>query len=679
MMKKLLLFLLLSIPCLAQTNVVYDSNFNVIPNSLELNEYFPALGATTSLAYGLINQTAATSGTAAQVSPALWWEAQGWKSNFGGSQSQAGIFRAWVNDGFGAAATNPVWTLDSSVNGGSFGNAMTFDSQGNLQVTGLSVTGSNAVRFPGVVVSQYNNFLINDQGGQTTGMYIIPTNNTNENQLTIDLNNANETFKIYGNSKIDQDVSTGGSPSFSAITSLSTALSVGNGGMGGTTHTAHGVLLGEGSSAVAASSAGTLGYPFLSGGSSADGAYGQLNLAGSGVTGILPYGNLGLTFNDSLSSSGGTVTLLNDAASGTSEYYGFNAASALGFHALPTVPVGANPTATIGLTASNGTASTFMRSDAAPALGQGISPTWTQPHKFSINNSSATPNQVILVNTATSSPSIIPSSPALTLEHSFYNGSSPTPSWMRLYLQSSGSYDALNIDFSQDSGSTWTNVFQLPLSTSVGISLPTLLTANGFTDTANGGTSNMFFQSGGLELNGMSGNSQTYILYDDTYNIASDAHISFRTIEDSDETASIGLPRVAAANFSVSSSTSLAIVTNLSINANAGQSYTFHACFNVSPDVVGGEKYAIGGTATATSVIYEIHAINNSTSANSITSKQTSLGGSAGASGATDSYVQIDGSIVVNAAGTLGVEFAQNTASGTSTVLAGSSFSVSTY
>jgi Chaperone of endosialidase len=43
----------------------------------------------------------------------------------------------------------------------------------------------------------------------------------------------------------------------------------------------------------------------------------------------------------------------------------------------------ANPTASVGLTAVNGTATTAMRSDAAPRLNQGISPTWTGAHTFS--------------------------------------------------------------------------------------------------------------------------------------------------------------------------------------------------------------------------------------------------------------------------------------------------------
>lgn len=42
----------------------------------------------------------------------------------------------------------------------------------------------------------------------------------------------------------------------------------------------------------------------------------------------------------------------------------------------------ANPTATLGLTAINGSATTYMRSDAAPALSQSIAPTWTGLHTF---------------------------------------------------------------------------------------------------------------------------------------------------------------------------------------------------------------------------------------------------------------------------------------------------------
>lgn len=43
----------------------------------------------------------------------------------------------------------------------------------------------------------------------------------------------------------------------------------------------------------------------------------------------------------------------------------------------------ANPTGSVGLAAVNGSLSTYMRSDAAPALSQAIVPTWTGLHTFS--------------------------------------------------------------------------------------------------------------------------------------------------------------------------------------------------------------------------------------------------------------------------------------------------------
>jgi len=49
------------------------------------------------------------------------------------------------------------------------------------------------------------------------------------------------------------------------------------------------------------------------------------------------------------------------------------------------LPVGANPTGTIGLSAVNGSALTFLRSDGAPALSQSITPTWTGLHIFNAN------------------------------------------------------------------------------------------------------------------------------------------------------------------------------------------------------------------------------------------------------------------------------------------------------
>lgn len=51
-----------------------------------------------------------------------------------------------------------------------------------------------------------------------------------------------------------------------------------------------------------------------------------------------------------------------------------------GTWSAPAYPVGANPSATIGLAAVNGAAATFLRSDGAPALSQSITPTWSGAH-----------------------------------------------------------------------------------------------------------------------------------------------------------------------------------------------------------------------------------------------------------------------------------------------------------
>lgn len=47
-------------------------------------------------------------------------------------------------------------------------------------------------------------------------------------------------------------------------------------------------------------------------------------------------------------------------------------------------PTGANPTASVGLSAVNGSATTFLRSDGSPALDQSIAPTWTGIHLYSL-------------------------------------------------------------------------------------------------------------------------------------------------------------------------------------------------------------------------------------------------------------------------------------------------------
>lgn len=95
---------------------------------------------------------------------------------------------------------------------------------------------------------------------------------------------------------------------------------------------------------------------------------------------------LAVTVTDSISGAGTVASPLelsgDSAAPGNSFYYGTNSSGVKGWYASPAVPTGANPTGAGGLTAVAGSAPTFLRSDGAPALSQGITPTWTSKHTF---------------------------------------------------------------------------------------------------------------------------------------------------------------------------------------------------------------------------------------------------------------------------------------------------------
>lgn len=81
------------------------------------------------------------------------------------------------------------------------------------------------------------------------------------------------------------------------------------------------------------------------------------------------------------------VTSLGGDGSTTTRFYRED-----GTFAVPAYPVGANPTASAGLSAVNGSAATFLRSDGAPAIDQAITPTWTGAHAFSAGITGTTIN-----------------------------------------------------------------------------------------------------------------------------------------------------------------------------------------------------------------------------------------------------------------------------------------------
>lgn len=126
-----------------------------------------------------------------------------------------------------------------------------------------------------------------------------------------------------------------------------------------------------------------------------------------------------------------------------------------------------------------------------------------------------------------------------------------------------------------------------------------------------------------------------------------------------------GLTARVSTQFDKTSDTTLANVTGLSRNVEAGRTYAFIAVLYTSSNVAGGVKAAIGGTATATSVIYEAEVKDGSTFATMGTARATALATAVGdVTTVTAAKITITGTIVVNAAGTLTVQFAQNASNG---------------
>lgn len=121
--------------------------------------------------------------------------------------------------------------------------------------------------------------------------------------------------------------------------------------------------------------------------------------------------------------------------------------------------------------------------------------------------------------------------------------------------------------------------------------------------------------------------------------------------------------------------TGSSVYGNLSRNVEAGKVYEFEALIMTDDDTTGGGQVAINGTCTATSFLakYVRYAPAGVISHGRLTSKGATNGTAAAA---TLDWL-IKGTIVVNAAGTLTIEFAQNAGpNGTSTVKAGSYLNV---
>lgn len=130
--------------------------------------------------------------------------------------------------------------------------------------------------------------------------------------------------------------------------------------------------------------------------------------------------------------------------------------------------------------------------------------------------------------------------------------------------------------------------------------------------------------------------------------------------------------------FDKTNDAALANVTGLSATVEAGKTYKFKAQLFVDSAVAGGHQVAISGTCTATNIIYQVKIYEDG--APGVIDKcerQTALGGATGDASGTQHETTIEGTITVNAGGTLTVQFAQQAANATpSSVLVNSTFSV---
>ena len=122
--------------------------------------------------------------------------------------------------------------------------------------------------------------------------------------------------------------------------------------------------------------------------------------------------------------------------------------------------------------------------------------------------------------------------------------------------------------------------------------------------------------------------------------------------------------------------TTLANVTGLTAPLVNTKTYGFEATLFVDAAAAGGSKYAITYSGSVTAIKYEIEFLADATGLVAISSRQTASAGAAGQTGVTAGKCAIRGCITAGADGTLTVQFAQNAASGTSSVLTMSSFTV---
>lgn len=455
-----------------------------------------------------------------------------------------------------------------------------------------------------------------------------------------------------------------------------------------------------------------------------------------------------LTPANSVEISAGNLQLVGDTASpGNNKLYGTNGSGVKGWYDQPAGGggSGANPTASVGLTAVNGVATTFLRSDAAPALDQAITPTWTGAHIWTLSNAAAisigpngntNPAFRVVTNVASAATGLSITGNAAGSGVALTVLSSGTDENLALVPKGGGkvtvrplsgtgtSFEVLRISdaairFSvADSGAivvAGSIQYQSRVAfgaaggdgsfevnavggssligkfggTAAGLRFNsdwgverTAANTSRITNASTGagnliiGTSSGAIGTSGAGVLAFSGSTAPSTSPTDTVQTYSgDAAAGDHNLYARNEAGQInrltGLAVRNSAQFDVTSSTTLATVTGLSENVEAGRTYAFRAYIQTSAGA-GGIKLAVGGTATATAISYEGELTSASNDNVVLIDRATALGTTVcDSSTTTTGTCKIEGVIQVNAAGTLVIQFAQSASNGTaSSVLA---------
>jgi hypothetical protein len=161
-----------------------------------------------------------------------------------------------------------------------------------------------------------------------------------------------------------------------------------------------------------------------------------------------------------------------------------------------------NPSATIGLTAVNGSATTYMRSDGAPALGVAITPSWTGAHTWTTTALGTTTSPFItLVNTTAALTGAQQVSPALVWQGNGFatGGASETVAFRAFVLPVQAATPTATWQLQQSiNGSAFANVLT--------VTSASALTSGAITCTSITGTSN-WSTSGTIGTSNTGGNA----------------------------------------------------------------------------------------------------------------------------------------------------------------------------